>query len=99
MHEPPLILVVDDTRADALLLSRALSKAGYQVLVVHDGATAARLATERHPDLILLDMTMPEMDGVATCRAIKSNADAAEIPVVFVTAHSDTEHVVQAFAA
>jgi diguanylate cyclase (GGDEF)-like protein len=97
MHDPPLILVVDDTRADALLLSGVLSRAGYRVAVAHDGPSAARMADERRPALILLDMTMPGTDGIETCQVLKSRAELATIPVVFVTSHSDTEHIVKAF--
>lgn len=99
MHEPPLILIVDDSRADALLLSTALSKAGYEVVVAHDGAAAAGLAMERHPDVILLDMTMPALDGVDVCRRIKAGGATASVPVIFVTGHSDTENVLRAFGA
>lgn len=99
MHEPPLILVVDDTRSDSMLLSRALGKAGYEFIAAADGDAAILLARERNPDLILLDMTLPGMDGVATCRAIKGHAETSTIPIIFVTAHTDTERVVEAFSA
>lgn len=99
MHKPPLILVVDDTPTDALLLSRALSKAGYEVLVAHDSDTCLRLAAEHKPDIVLLDMTMPGRDGLETCRLLKSQQETASIPVVFVTGHSDSAHIVHAFTA
>lgn len=99
MHEPPLILVVDDTPTDALLLSKVLARASFQVLIAHDGITAVDMAVERTPDLILLDMTMPGRDGLETCRVLKSQPITASIPVIFVTAHSDSDHVVHAFAA
>lgn len=99
MHKPPLILVVEDTPTDALLLSKALSKAGYDVVVAHDGDTCIQLAVERKPDIVLMDMTMPGRDGLETCRFLKSQPETASIPVVFVTVHSDSEHIVQAFAA
>lgn len=99
MHEPPLILVVDDTPTDALLLSKAISKAGFQVQVAHSGITAVEMALEQTPDLVLLDMTMPGRDGLETCRVLKSEATTASIPVIFVTAHSDSEHVVRAFSS
>jgi diguanylate cyclase (GGDEF)-like protein len=99
MHKPPLILVVDDTPTDALLLSKALSKAGYDVVVAYNGDTCLQLAAERKPDFVLLDITMPGRDGLETCRLLKSQPETASIPVVFVTVHSDSEHIVQAFAA
>lgn len=98
MSKIPHILVVDDTPADSLLLSKALSKAGYQTHVAGDGVAAAAKAAELTPDLILLDMTMPGQDGLETCRALKSNSVTASIPVIFVTGHSDSEHVIPAFA-
>jgi len=99
VSESPLILIVDDSRSDALLLSRSLEKAGYGTLTAHSGAEAVQLARDRVPDLILLDMTMPAMDGVATCAELKRDAATESIPIVFVTAHSDGDHVVKAFSA
>jgi diguanylate cyclase (GGDEF)-like protein len=99
MHKPPLILVVDDTPTDALLLSKALSKAGYDAVVAHNGDTCLQLVAERKPDLVLLDITMPGRDGLETCRLLKAQPETASIPVVFVTVHSDPKHILQAFAA
>lgn len=99
MNDQPLILVVDDTRSDAILLSRALSKEGFRVVESHDGEAAIQAAAELHPDLILLDMTMTGMDGVAVCREIRSRPETAQIPIIFVTAHSDTRNVMAAFSA
>jgi len=99
MREPPLILVVDDAPALALILSRALAKAGYEVAVAHDGFRAVELALERNPDLVLLDMTMPGRDGLETCRLLKGREETASIPVIFVTAHADAQRVMEAFAA
>jgi len=99
MHKPPLILVVDDTPTDALLLNRALTKAGYGVLVAHDSDACLQLSAEHKPDVVLLDMTMPGRDGVETCRLLKLRPETASIPVVFVTGHSDSEHIVRAFTA
>jgi len=99
MHKPPLIAVVDDSPADALLLSRSISKVGFEVLVAHDGDAAFRIANESLPDVILLDMTMPGRSGLDTCRLLKNHEATSTIPVIFVTAHSDTNHITDAFAA
>ena len=99
MNKPPLILVVDDTRADAVLLDRSLCKAGYGALVAHDSETCLRLAVERAPDLVLLDMTMPDRDGLETCRLLKADPRTEGIPVIFVTGHTDAAHIVKAFSA
>ncbi len=99
MRKPPLILVVEDTPTDALLLSKALVKAGYEVVVASDGNACLQSAAERGPDIILLDVTMPGRDGLEICRVLKSQPETASIPVIFVTVHSDSERIVQAFAA
>lgn len=99
MHKPRLILVVDDTPADALLLSKSLAQSGYAILTARNGRDAIRTAVETLPDLIFLDMTMPEMDGIATCCELKGNTATGQIPIIFVTAHADSERIVKAFAA
>lgn len=65
------ILVVDDSPGDLHILEKLLTTAGYQIITATDGSTAIALYGERKPDLVLLDMVMPEMDGIATLRAIK----------------------------
>ncbi len=98
MAEKPLILVVDDTPSDALLLSKAMSRAGYDTRIARDGITAVAMAVEHAPHLILLDMSMPGQDGLQTCRALKADTSTSAIPVIFVTAHSDSQHILPAFA-
>ncbi|MGR6533402.1 PleD family two-component system response regulator [Brevundimonas sp. RM1] len=80
------ILVVDDVEANVRLLEAKLTLEYYDVLTCHDGATAIALADAEQPDLILLDVMMPGMDGFETCRRIKAAADTRHIPVVLVTA-------------
>jgi len=80
------ILVVDDVEANVRLLEAKLTLEYYDVLTCHDGATAIALASAEQPDLILLDVMMPGMDGFETCRRIKAAADTRHIPVVLVTA-------------
>lgn len=94
-----VILIVDDTPDNLALLSDALDDAGYMVLVALDGLSALNRIQRRRPDLILLDAMMPGLDGFETCRRIKAEAQTADIPVLFMTALTDSEHVVEGFAA
>jgi DNA-binding response OmpR family regulator len=97
--EKGVILIVDDTPENLALLSDALEDAGYLVLVALDGSSALNRIQRRRPDLILLDAMMPGLDGFETCRQIKSQPDTANIPVLFMTALTDSEHVVKGFEA
>jgi len=80
------ILIVDDMPANTRLLEAKLSAEYYQVATAQDGFEAIRLAHAWQPDLILLDVMMPEMDGYETCRRLKDDAATIHIPVVMVTA-------------
>lgn len=97
--ERGIILIVDDTPDNLALLSDALDDAGYMVLVALDGVSALGRIQRRRPDLILLDAMMPGLDGFETCRRIKAEPNSADIPVLFMTALTDSEHVVQGFEA
>jgi DNA-binding response OmpR family regulator len=97
--ERGVILIVDDTPDNLALLSDALDEVGYMVLVALDGLSALSRIQRRRPDLILLDAMMPGLDGFETCQRIKADAATAEIPVLFMTALTDSEHVVKGFAA
>ncbi|MCL1981204.1 MAG: diguanylate cyclase [Proteobacteria bacterium] len=93
------ILVVDDNPPVATLIAEVLGQAGYAVTVASSGQEAlTRLAT-LVPDLILLDIEMPGLSGIETCRIIKQNARTAEIPVIFVTASNCKDDIVAGFAA
>ena len=83
------ILVVDDKPLNVELLEADLVSSGYDVITAYDGASALDQVTAEHPDLILLDVMMPGMDGFEVCRRLKSNEDTVLIPVVMVTALSD----------
>lgn len=80
------ILIVDDVLANSRLLDARLTAEYYQVITAHDGFEALRLARAWQPDLIFLDVVMPEMDGFETCRHLKSDPATQHIPVVMVTA-------------
>ncbi len=83
------ILVVDDTPTNLGVLFDSLEDAGYRVLVSTDGESALEVVQNISPDIILLDVMMPDIDGFETCRRLKSNSDTAKIPVIFMTALSD----------
>ncbi|MBU6499171.1 MAG: PleD family two-component system response regulator [Rhodospirillales bacterium] len=85
------ILIVDDVPANTSLLEAKLGAEYYQVATAQDGRAALALADEWQPDLILLDVMMPEMDGFETCRRLKENPRTLHIPVVMVTALSDPQ--------
>lgn len=89
--EKKTVLVVDDT-PDNLSLMSGLLKDDYKVKVANNGEKALRIAaTEPQPDLILLDIMMPDMDGYEVCQFLKRNANTAKIPVIFLTAKSEVE--------
>lgn len=90
MNIKPVILVVDDTPDNLSLLS-GLLKEHYKVKVATTGAKALAIAKASPPDLVLLDVMMPVMDGYETCRRFKEDEDLCEIPVIFLTAKSETE--------
>ena len=93
------ILLVDDTPANLKVLREALEPEGYSILVATDGETALRVAGSASPDLILLDVQMPGIDGYETCRRLKQEEATQDIPVIFVTAQAETQAIVTGFQA
>ena len=93
------ILIVDDTPANVGVLLDHLSQYGFHVLVAESGASALKQLTRARPDLILLDVMMPGMDGFETCRRLKADAATREIPVIFMTALSETLDKIRGFDA
>jgi len=86
---PPLILVVDDLPANRELLVELLDPQKYRIEEAADGAAALQLASATRPDLILLDVMMPGMDGYEVCRRLRANPELHEVPVIMITALSD----------
>lgn len=93
------ILIVDDTPANLLLLVRMLTKRGYKPRTVLSGKLALQAARAEPPDLILLDITMPEMNGYEVCEQLKADAALKDIPVIFISALTETLDKVKAFKA
>jgi diguanylate cyclase (GGDEF)-like protein/PAS domain S-box-containing protein len=93
------ILVVDDNPVNLGVLVDNLEVHGYEVLVALGGHEALDRVRFAKPDLVLLDVMMPDMDGFETCRRLKANADSRDIPVIFMTALTDVDSKVKAFAS
>ncbi|MEQ8221222.1 MAG: hybrid sensor histidine kinase/response regulator [Candidatus Eremiobacterota bacterium] len=93
----PLILIVDDTRVNLQLLGKILMKVNYELAIANSGYEAMDMVKEVKPDLILLDVMMPGIDGYDVCKALKSSPDTKDIPVIFLTAKSEKEDIVTGF--
>src|SRR6202142_1310494 len=93
------ILVVDDPPANLRLLTDLLAKHGYRVRPASDGALALKSVAARTPDLILLDVSMPNMEGYEVCRRLKADEKNSRIPVIFISAFGDTHQKVKGFEA
>ena len=91
------ILIVDDIPANLNLLRQALEPEGYNIIAAPSGEVALQIADRTQPDLILLDIMMPGMDGFETCHLLKSDKATADIPVIFITAKDEMESVVEGF--
>jgi class 3 adenylate cyclase len=94
---PSRILVIEDEPANIQTLSTILKERGYQISIATNGRQALEVLERIRPDLILLDIMMPEMDGFETCRRIKAAAAWPEIPIIFLTAKTDTADIVRGF--
>ncbi|WP_071515388.1 adenylate/guanylate cyclase domain-containing protein [Geitlerinema sp. PCC 9228] len=92
------ILIVDDTPTNLRLLSEILGKRGYKVRSVTNGSTALRAAKAKPPDLILLDINMPQMDGYEVCEKLKEDEQTQDIPVIFLSALDEVPDKVKAFS-
>jgi signal transduction histidine kinase len=94
---PATILIVDDTPANLGVLVDTLSESGYNLMVAEDGEDALAQTAHTVPDLILLDVMMPGIDGFETCRRFKAQVRTRDVPVIFMTALTDTTEKVRAF--
>jgi len=94
MNDPPRILVVDDNEMNRDIIVTRLEANGYKTLQAADGQEALAAVTQHHPDLVLLDVMMPNIDGLEACRQLKDNAGLAFTPVILVTAKAATQDVV-----
>ena len=94
MRTPPLILVVDDNPMNLDILQTRLSVHGYDILTAADGEEALAVAREKLPDLILLDIMMPKLDGIEVCKRLKADPSLPIMPIIMVTAKADSKDIV-----
>ena len=91
------VLIVDDVPTNVMLVQAILKKEGYTLLTCDSGTKALRIANEKHPNLILLDIMMPEMDGYEVLQHLKSNPETTDIPVIIMSALSDMQSIVKGY--
>jgi class 3 adenylate cyclase/CheY-like chemotaxis protein len=99
MRTPPRILVVDDNPENLEIFRARLASQGYEILTARDGEQGLAMARQALPDLILLDIMMPKVDGIEVCRQLKSDSTFPFTPIVMVTARSDSKDVVAGLTA
>lgn len=95
--EKPLILIVDDIPQNIQVLGMRLRKENYEIAVAQNGKEALRVVNDIQPDLILLDVMMPEMDGYEVCKRLKSDPETSNIPIILLTGKTGTEDIVKGF--
>jgi adenylate cyclase len=99
VRTPPRILVVDDTPANVHILQARLAANGYDIVTATDGEAALAAVRETQPDLILLDVMMPKMDGFEVCRRLRADPSMPFIPIIMVTAKTDPKDIVAGLEA
>ena len=97
-REVARILVVDDVEANRLILKDIIMEMGYQPVLVESGAQALKMVQRMRPQLIILDIAMPEMDGYEVCQKLKKRPETKEIPIIFVSAFDEPEDIVKGFS-
>ncbi len=96
VHPRDIVLIVDDSPETLGFLTDALEQSGFSVLIATSGKAAINVVDRITPDIILMDAVMPGMDGFDTCRSLKANPGIAQVPVIFMTGLTETEHIVRA---
>ena len=91
----PTILVVDDNKRNLQVIGNILHEEKYKVAMAINGPTALKLASQLKPDLIVLDIMMPEMDGFEVCRRLKADGGTSAIPIIFLTSKVETDDIVE----
>jgi CheY-like chemotaxis protein len=94
-----LILIIEDNELDADMLSRRLLRKGYEVIIATDGAAGIAMANERKPNLVIMDMGLPVLDGWEATRRLKASPLTAAVPVVALSAHAMAEDRARGLAA
>lgn len=98
-EKQPLVLIVDDVAKNLQLLGNILKKENYRIAAANNGKQAVAIASDINPDLILLDVMMPEMDGFEACGKLKNIPETKDIPIIFLTAKVETEDMIKGFKA
>ncbi len=96
---PYSVLIVDDNTKNLQVLADILRSRDYKIAMAKDGLSALNFVARRKPDMVLLDIMMPDMDGFEVCRRLKSDTETRDIPVIFISALNDTEDKLRAFGA
>jgi serine phosphatase RsbU (regulator of sigma subunit) len=99
VRTPPLILIVDDNPANVEIFQMRLAANNYEIITATDGEMALATAREKQPDLILLDIMMPKMNGIEVCRRIKEDPSLPFMPIIIVTAKADSKDIVAGLEA
>jgi two-component system, cell cycle response regulator len=94
-----IVMIVDDTRPNVLVLQQALTNTGYNISVAFDGEKALDLIPKLKPDLILLDVMMPGLNGFEVCTLLKENPEVSDIPIIFITAMGMPKDLLAGFEA
>lgn len=97
LEQKPFILIVDDVPRNLQVLGTILNPEGYLVTPANSGKQALKIIDKRHPDLILLDIMMPEMDGYEVCETLKHSPATKDIPIIFLTAKTEPQDIVKGF--
>ncbi len=93
------ILIIDDDVNTTWLMDNAFSKAGYEIHAINNSARAVQEAIASQPDLIIVDLMMPDIDGIATCKALQAEPQTQKIPILVFSAVGDVHRKVEAFQA
>ncbi len=99
VEKRPIILVVDDNEQNLTLIGKLIESSGYEAVMASSSSQALEFLASEHPDLILLDVMMPEMDGYQLCAELKRAPALREVPVLFLTAKADADDVARGFEA
>jgi adenylate cyclase len=99
VRTPPLILIVDDNPTNLDILQARLTPHNYEILTATDGEEALAIAREKQPDLILLDIMMPKMDGIEVCKHLRADSSLPFMPIIMVTAKADSKDVIAGLEA
>ena len=96
--DTPWILIVDDVEANRFVLRNIITDMGLQPILAENGVQALRIIERHRPQLILLDVSMPEMDGYEFCKIVKDNPNTRDIPIIFISAYDEPDDITKGFS-